>query len=229
MTTEEYFGDWIDVLDSKLLMIYRNWIMQLWLDNRSFEPEPSKIFKAFRLCKKSDCKVVIIGQDPYPQHGVSTGLAFGNNLKPDENPSPSLRVLENSIQSLYPSVKNPIFDYSLETWAKQGILLLNSALTVHTGIPGSHQRYWGRFIESFVSRFSESNPNIFWILFGKSAELLESQIKCKNGNVVKEYHPAYYARTQTDMSNKIWIRMLDYVRQHYGTTLKLFGEKQENT
>ena len=221
MSTEEYFGDWLTVLDKDLLTIYRNWIMRLWLEERSFEPKSQDIFKAFRLCPLETCKVVIIGQDPYPQPGIATGIAFGNNLKKGEEPSPSLKVLEKSVLSLFPKEEIPIFDYSLESWEKQGILLLNSALTVHTGEPRSHQAYWRRFLISLIDALSLKKPNLFWILLGKDAQLVAPYIKNQSHNVIMDFHPAYYARNNVSMGSWLWERMLNYVKEHYNTDLIL--------
>lgn len=225
MTAEQYFGDWMQVLDKNLLNIYRKWLFKLWLDDTEFEPDICCVFKAFRLCPMDTCKVVIIGQDPYPQHGVATGLAFANNLKKGEAPSPSLKVLENSVLSSLSEQERglAVFDYSLESWERQGILLLNSALTVHTGKPGSHQQYWRKFLTSFIENFSQKNPDIFWILLGTEARQVKGYIKSQHGNVVTEYHPAYYARNNASMKDWIWDIMQDYIKAHYGMNLSLYN------
>ena len=100
MTLEEYFGDWLRVIDraelDKVLTIL----------NRMYKVKPicpaqENVFKAFNLCKYHDCKVVFMGQDPYPQKGVATGILFGNDASTNENDwSPSLKVVRDSVIDL---------------------------------------------------------------------------------------------------------------------------------
>ena len=109
-------------------------------------PEPQNIFKAFELCQYKDIKAVILGMDPY-NDGNATGLAFGVNT-PKINPS--LRKIKDAIETEVYDGLLLEYDYSLEYLARQGVLLLNSALTVKDGIPGSHMHIWQGFIKSIL-------------------------------------------------------------------------------
>lgn len=217
---KEYFGDWLKVLDEGMLTKYGNMLMQVTLNNVSIEPDVEKVFSAFNKCKFNDCCAVILGQDPYPQKGISTGIAFGNNLEKNPRMSPSLEIIFNSVTEN--SEDMPIFDTTLESWEKQGILMLNSALTVATGNPGSHSQAWKPFISSFMEKMSVEKPNIYWLLLGKQAWDFKDFIKGSSDNVAMEYHPAYFARNNTKMPSKIWDKMISYVEKTFGKTLKLY-------
>ena len=152
--------------------------------------------------------------------GSATGLAFANAAD-RKVLSPSLKVIKDSVLSLADSKESPIFDSTLESWAEQGILLLNSALTVRRGEPGSHMKAWRPFIERLLVAIS-GKTNACFLLFGKTAWTFKDCIFDNDRGVFMEYHPAYYARNNTQMPNIIWKNMLEYVQENYGTTLKLY-------
>lgn len=89
MTAEEYFGNWIKVIDKAELYRIMKWLKSI--DFSTICPEPKNIFKVFKLCPYKELKVVILGQDVYPQPGIATGIPFGN--KADTTLSPSLEVI----------------------------------------------------------------------------------------------------------------------------------------
>ena len=160
---------------------------------RTIYPEKENIFRAFKLCKYTDLKVVILGQDPYHDSvaGIprATGLAFANN-KDYNIKSPSLRNIEKELRnSLKEEIKK--LDYTIEDWDKQGILLLNTALTVEKGRANSHKALWIGFIKKIVEFLSYQDP--VWILLGNQAKNFKKYIK-KIGIVepiiVEAAHPA---------------------------------------
>ena len=88
MTFEEYFGDWSKVIDKQETLKIMKWLNEC--NSSILCPAISNIFKAFKLCSLKDCKIIALGQDPYPQKGVATGILFGNSVTtPEENLSPS--------------------------------------------------------------------------------------------------------------------------------------------
>lgn len=119
MKASEYFGDWMDVIDTVELRKILSWISII--DKTTLCPSSPNIFKAFRACPLKDCKVVFLGQDPYPQQGVATGILFGNSKDtPEDKLSPSLQVVKEAAIN-YEIPHNRIdFDNTLESWAKQG-------------------------------------------------------------------------------------------------------------
>jgi uracil-DNA glycosylase len=213
------FGEWMKFIDEDILLKYRNMLMQCTLNNVPIEPSPEKVFGCFKRTKAEDLKVVILGQDPYFD-GSATGLAFANAAD-KKVLSPSLKVIKDSVLSLVDSKESPKFDPTLESWAKQGILLLNSALTVRRGEPGSHMKAWRPFIERLLVAIS-AQTNACFLLFGKTAWTFKDCIFDSDKGVFMEYHPAYYARNNTLMPNTIWKNMLKYVQENYGTALKLY-------
>ena len=188
---KEVFGKWMDFIDESMLLRYRNMLMQCTLNNVPIEPSPERVFSCFKHTKAENLKVVILGQDPYFD-GSATGLAFANSAD-RKVLSPSLKVIKDSVLSLVDSKESPIFDTTLESWAEQGILLLNSALTVRRGEPGSHMKAWRPFIERLLVAIS-GNTNACFLLFGKTAWTFKDCIFDNDRGVFMEYHPAYYAR-----------------------------------
>lgn len=222
MDLRDIFGKWMDFLDEKMLLKYRSMLMQCVSNNIPIEPSPEKVFSCFKLTPAESLKVVILGQDPYFD-GSATGLAFANDVFKEgfKNLSPSLKVIRDSVLSLANPEEMPIFDPSLESWAKQGILLLNSALTVKRGVPGSHTQAWNPFIEKLLVAIS-AQTNACFVLLGKTAWAFKDCIFDNGRGVFMEYHPAYYARNSTPMPNTVWKNMIGYVQENYGVTLKLY-------
>ena len=154
-------------------------------------PDTKLTFRAFKLCQLSDVRVVILGQDPY-HDGSATGLAFANNPhKPGI--SPSLKWISKALEHEYETLCLH-FDYSLESWANQGVLLLNTALTVAKGYAGSHVTLWDKFTKEFIQSFSKQKDNIIFVLWGKKAQDYSKFIHGDN-KIVTAPHPAADAYT----------------------------------
>ena len=220
---DSFFGDWLKVIDITLLRKYENMVMQAVTNGISFEPAPENVFRAFNKCPYDKCCAVILGQDPYPQKGVATGIAFGNDLTKNPSLSPSLGIILNSVARYSEDLPN--FDTTLESWEKQGILMLNSSLTVRTDQPGSHSEAWKPFIKSLIENLSEKKPNLFWLLLGKRAwDFKDCIVSEGDGNIIMDYHPAYYARNNKPMPNDSWIKMTDYVNAHFHRKLILYDQ-----
>lgn len=206
MTIQEYFGDWCDTVDIK----EADRIMKYFISTKQpICPLPKDIFKAFRLCPLSKLRMVILGQDPYPnlRNGlpVATGLAFANSSDtPKDSYSPSLEVLRDSIIDFSIPDKNSIFDPSLEKWEEQGILLLNTALTCPVGKTGAHSLLWRPFIISLLTNLSKQAMGTVYVLMGASAQTFEDYIDHRLNYVTRIRHPSYYARTKTKMPSNIW-------------------------
>ena len=181
-------------------------------------PAKENVFRAFNLTTPDECKVVFIGQDPYPQRGVATGVLFGNKVNtPESEYSPSLKVIRNSIKDLENSNLVSNFDPSLESWAKQGILMLNSSLTVEVNRIGSHTMIWRRFIAKFINNLSRYNDSLIYVLFGELAQTFSPYIF--GGTILKVKHPAYYARTNTPMPSNVF-NDINTILDKYGTSIE---------
>jgi len=232
MTAREYFGGWAAVLDiGEATKILRSLAPMA----NDICPSYGNIFEAFRLCPYERLKVIILGQDPYPQRGVATGIAFGNRLPPIRyNPasggidpggrlSPSLRVLRESVIDFSRPHNLTIFDPSLETWERQGVLMLNSALTCRTGRPGSHCLLWRPFISSLLLRTSQNNPDIACVLMGKDAQSFERYIDFRV-NCFLTVHPAACTRADFKFPPDLWPAINDHVRKRFGTEIEWYNE-----
>lgn len=150
---------------------------------KEIAPAKDKIYYALELTSLASTKVVIFGQDPYPTKGVATGLAFSSN---DILPA-SLRNLFKELESDLGIVRT---DTNLEDWAKQGILLLNTALTVEVGNAGSHSKVgWIEVTKQVIEQLNRRQEQVIYVLLGGHAQKLEKYIADKD-IVLKYTHPS---------------------------------------
>ena len=226
MTIGEYFGRWMKVIDKDELKRVLSGLKKV--HPSLLCPSMPDIFRAFELCPYDQCKVVFIGQDPYPQKGVATGILFGNRKEVDEESlSPSLQVIKESVINFEIPHNFITFDNSLESWAKQGILMINSALTTEIGKVGIHMMKLRPFMIAFLKQMSLINPGIIYVLFGSQAQILEPYIG-KNNYVLKEQHPAYYARMHKRMPSNVWNVVSRLVYDLYGERIEWYKEETFN-
>ena len=224
MTIDEYFGDWMKVLDRKETVKIMNWLKTT--DSSTLCPSIKNVFKAFKLCSYNECKIIFIGQDLFPQKGVAQGILFGNSSNtPEDKLSPSLKVVKESVINFDIPHNLITFDPTLESWAKQGILMLNSALTTEVGKVGIHTLKWRPFIGSFLKNMSEKNPGIIYVFFGSQAKSLNTYINNNNNYKLFIEHPAYYARLNKRMPSDIWYTVQKLVYNIYGTLIKWYKEE----
>ena len=201
MTKEEYFGGWITVLPTKEMQEAINKVSPI---KDKICPDYKNIFKAFNKCPYEKLKLIILGQDPYFQKHTATGLAFANfNNTPEEQLSPSLKVIKESVIN-YEIPHNLItFASELEEWAEQGVLLLNTALTCEVNKPGSHSLLWRPFICKLIKNICDYNSGIVWLLLGNIAQSFKPYIN-KNQHIIEAKHPSFYARNNEKMPYNIW-------------------------
>ena len=224
MTIDDYFGDWMKVLDRNETMKVMGWLKIV--NKNTLCPNIKDVFKAFKLCPYNKCRVIFVGQDPYPQRGVAQGVLFGNSSDTPENKlSPSLQVIKESVINFEIPHNLITFDPTLESWAKQGILMINSALTTEVGKIGVHMMKWRPFIIAFLKQMSMINPGIIYVLFGSQAQILEPYIN-KNNYVLKIEHPAYFARTNKKMPYHIWKDINKILYDLYGERIEWFKEEK---
>lgn len=220
MTMEEYFGDWMKVIDKQELIKVINKLNQM----ANYTPSMKNIFRAFELCKYNDLKVLFLGYDPYPQRGVATGILFGNKKEvSEENLSPSLKIVKEAAIDFEIPHNSIIFDQTLESWAKQGILMINSALTVEIGKTGSHTMLWRGFISKLIKKLSEYNTGIIYVLFGEQAKTFKPYIG-KNNIILEDKHPAYYARIEGRMPSTVFKEITKLTKEKYGEPIVWFTE-----
>lgn len=228
MTIDEYFGDWMRVIDKAETIRIMNWLKTI--NPNILCPALSNVFKAFRLCSLRNCKVVFIGKDPYPDKFMgkprATGILFGNdNNIPENKLSPSLQVIKECAINFEIPHNIINFDNSLESWARQGILMINSALTCEVGKIGSHINYWRTFMSKLLKNLSKETTGIVYILFGKQAQNLKFYIDKNYNDIIEVEHPAYFARLNKIMPYSVFIEMNDILYNKYGEKIKLFNEE----
>jgi uracil-DNA glycosylase len=167
-------------------------------------PEHDNILR-FMLCNLNDVKVVLLGQDPYPEKGRPTGRAFEVGDLHSWNHKFRQVSLKNIVRLIHKNYKD-IDDYKeiqeeirtgefkilppdeiFKSWEKQGVLLLNTYLSVQQGVTGSHIEIWKNFSIKLLEYISEENKNINWFLWGKQAEDKKQYIK--NGIFCISRHP----------------------------------------
>lgn len=143
--------------------------------NSSINPAQENIFRAFELCPYDKCHVVICGQDPYPNKKYATGLAFSVPAK--EGLPPTLR---NILEELKHDVTNEseAFSGDLASWAKQGVLLLNTSLTVREGESESHAQLWGDFaIHILTAVNTHKQDPLAFVLWGNRAKKIGAALE----------------------------------------------------
>lgn len=207
MTLEEYFGDWMTVIDKPYLLNIMRWLKTF--DKGQIRPDYPSVFKAFRACSLSNCNVVMVGMDPYPQPGVATGILFGNSEDtPESKLSPSLKVVKEALPKMK---EGETFDNTMVYWAKQGILMINSALTCQTNVVGSHVAVWRPFVANLLEGISLSRDGFVFILFGKQARSFKPFIRGHH-EIIEMEHPAYFARKGEKMPGQFLLDMNEYLK-----------------
>lgn len=155
-------------------------------------PPAEFVFNAFEFCSLESLKVVLIGQDPYHKLGQANGLSF--SVRDGIRKPPSLQNIFKELATDIPGFKIPDSG-NLETWAKQGVLMLNAVLTVQEGLPGSHKSFgWESFTDAVIQRISEEKKEIVFLLWGNYAISKASLIDEKKHLILKAAHPSPLAR-----------------------------------
>ena len=182
---------WEDIIDlEKQKDYYKSLEKEI---NKRYEtttvfPEKQNIFKAFSLTKLDNLKVVILGQDPYHGFGQAQGLAFSTpaNIK---NP-PSMQNILKEINSDL-GKKSICEDGDLTPWAKQGVLLLNTILTVEEAKPKSHHNLgWEVFTDNIIKYISDNCEDTIFILWGSPAISKTKLIDTKKHHILTAPHPS---------------------------------------
>jgi uracil-DNA glycosylase len=153
-------------------------------------PPAQNVFRAFDLCPFDSVKVVIVGQDPYHGAGQANGLSFSVN--DGITLPPSLKNIYQEIRSDLNITPSPSGD--LSRWASQGVLMLNSVLTVLAGNPASHAgKGWEQFTDAVIQALNEKRSHIVYMLWGKYAQTKGSVINRSQNLVLTSGHPSPYS------------------------------------
>lgn len=181
---------WKQVLNSEFDKDYfiklTDFVRSEYLSGKTVYPAPANVFNAFNLCPFDKVRVVIIGQDPYHEPGQAHGLCFSvqNGVK---NP-PSLiniyKEIENDLG------RKSITNGDLTKWAEQGVLLLNSTLTVQAHAAASHAgKGWEQFTDAVISALT-TRKNIVYLLWGSYAQKKAEFVNTSENLILKSVHPS---------------------------------------
>ena len=174
-------------------------------------PPKEQLFAAFQHCKVVDLKVVILGQDPYHQYGQANGLSFSVN--PGIAIPPSLRNIYTELYNDLGILPNNHGD--LSTWAKQGVLLLNTYLSVVDSKPMAHSKYgWEAFTDFVIHQTNLHCKNVVYILWGNFAQKKSILIDETKHLIIKSAHPSPLSASRGFLGSKPFSTTNKYLLEH---------------
>ena len=158
-------------------------------------PPPERIFEALDETTLDEVKVVIIGQDPYPERGQAHGLAF--SVERGGRPMSLAKIIaevDRDMDEYLPRNLDrraaPRSSSCLTPWARQGVLLLNPVLTVREGLPGAHRNIgWERFTDRIIETINERREHVVFMLWGEEAKRKGANIDCNRHKTLTARHP----------------------------------------
>lgn len=183
-------NDWLNVLGEEFSKSYYKELYEFVkneYNSTQVFPPAEDIFNAFHLTPLSEVKVVIIGQDPYHNVGQAHGLCF--SVKPEVDIPPSLVNIYQELQEDL-GCKIPNNGY-LVKWAKQGVLMLNTVLTVRAHMANSHRgKGWESFTDAAIRALNTQDRPIVFILWGRPAQMKRSMLNNPNHLILEAPHPS---------------------------------------
>lgn len=190
MGKEIFKNDWANLLNDELQRPYYKELRKFLIGEyrtREIYPDMYDIFNALHFTSYADTKVVILGQDPYHEPGQAHGLSF--SVLPNVPPPPSLK---NIFQELHDDLGCKIPETGcLKSWAEQGVLLLNTVLTVRAHFANSHRGMgWEIFTDKIISLLNEREKPVAFILWGRPARSKKSMITNPQHFIVESAHPS---------------------------------------
>lgn len=187
-------SDWAALLKTEFEKPYCKTLQKFITDQRKqfvIYPVQEQVFKAFELTSFVDTRVVILGQDPYHGANQAHGLCF--SVQSGVKMPPSLKNIFKEMQTdlnFAPNSEAVNFG-NLENWALQGVLMLNTTLTVRAGEAGSHQGLgWETFTDEVIRMINDKTHPVVFVLWGSSARKKKSLIDAKKHHIVESAHPS---------------------------------------
>ena len=171
-------------------------------------PAGNEIFRAFDLCSPSKVKVVILGQDPYPTKGHAHGLCFSVNDKVKPLPKSLVNIFKELESDL--SIQAPA-NGDLSNWAEQGVLLINTALTVRENKSGSHAKIWKSFTTDLIKYIGMNSSNVVFMLWGAHAQSYKQFINSEKNLILEHSHPSPLSR-KPFVGNNHFVLCNDYLK-----------------
>lgn len=212
--------EWQALLEEEFQKPYfqelRGKVRRAYLAKKVF-PAPARMFRALDLCKPSDIRVVILGQDPYHTPGFADGLAFSS--VPGNPVPPSLQNIYKEIEAEFGSscVKSP----DLTHWAEQGVLLLNASLTVESGLANSHVDFgWHQFTDAVIRAISREEEYVVFMLWGNFARAKRSLIDADKHLILESPHPSPLSAHKGFLGNGHFKAANAYLKTHQREEVK---------
>lgn len=207
-------NNWDLALEKEFESEYFKQIMEFVDDEyskKTIYPPYDDIFNAFKLTDIEDVKVVILGQDPYHEEGQAHGLAFST---PEGRPIP--RSLMNIFKEINAEYDYPIPESGcLEAWAKQGVFLLNTVLTVEDGNANSHSKCgWQTFTDNVINLLNERTQPIVFLLWGKQAEKKKEFLTNPNHLVLVTSHPSPFSARRGFLGSNHFKLANEYLKEN---------------
>jgi uracil-DNA glycosylase len=190
MTKQILDNDWQQILSTEFNQPYFFHLLD-FLENeyatQTIYPPKAEVWNAFRYTSYDDVKVVILGQDPYHGEGQAHGLSF--SVKQGVKHPPSL---QNMLKELESDLGLPIpIDGTLTKWGEQGVLMLNTVLTVREGQAHSHKKQgWEQFTDTVIQKLSDREQPIIFVLWGKPAQQKKRLIDTSRHAIIEAPHPS---------------------------------------
>ena len=206
-------NDWDELLNEEFNSEYykniREFLMKEYKENVVY-PKAEDIFNSLKLTSFKDCKVVIIGQDPYHQPNQAHGLSF--SVQDGVKIPPSLKNIYKEL-SVDMNIKIPSTG-DLTTWAKQGVLLLNSTLTVREGKPASHKNIgWENLTNRIIEILNKKEEPVVFILWGNHAKEKERLITNKKHLIITGAHPSPFSAYNGFFGGRYFSKTNDFLKQ----------------
>lgn len=207
----EWFSYCEDEFEKDYFLNIQSYLSERIAQGSSVFPPIEQIFKAFELSPFTKTKVVIIGQDPYHGKGQAHGLLFSvpNGIRLP----PSLR---NIFKELYNDMGiEPAQNGNLESWARQGVLLLNTILTVEEGRPSAHQGIgWEIFTDHVIHILNSYRKNLVFVLWGNYAKSKKKLIESSRHLILESNHPSPLAAHRGFFGNNHFSQINIYLERN---------------
>ena len=178
---------------------------------KTIYPKQNEVFNAFRYTNFDNVKVVILGQDPYHGPNQAEGLSFSVSNEVLKPPS-----LKNIFKELESDLGIPFPEHnSLKPWAKQGVLLLNSVLTVEEHKPTSHKdKGWEQFTDNIIKEINKRSPPTVFILWGAYARAKKTLITNPKHYIIESAHPSPFSARNGFFGSKPFSKTNEFLRKN---------------
>ena len=206
---------WVNKLEKEFKSDYMRELNKFLKDQiksgKTIFPPQSKIFNAFNLTDFNSVKVVILGQDPYHGIGQANGLSFSVD---DSIPIPPslkniFKELTNDLSVVSPKSGN------LKSWSRQGVLLLNTCLTVEMGFPGSHERKgWELFTDAVLKEINNTKEHVVFVFWGRRAQEKIDLINKQKHCLILSSHPSPFSARKGFFGSKPFSKINSYLEEN---------------